>query len=200
MKGMRKFFWICLLAACELSAQKNAELAFSKSYLYEYETQYNKAIQALQELGAESYQLNLRLGWLHYLNKDYMKAETYYRKAISIEPASVEARFGLALPLSALGNWNEILNVYMEILKQDPNNSIANYRTASIFYSRNNYAEATKYILKVIRIYPFDYDSNLLYGKILLAQGKPTEAKKFYEKAIQYNPQSEEARTALKKL
>jgi len=40
----------------------------------------------------------------------------------------------------------------------------------------------------------------LLYGKILLAQAKNGEAKKYLIKALEYNPQSEEAKTAIKKL
>lgn len=179
---------------------QGTELAFSKSYLFEYESQYTKAIKALQDLDADTYEINLRLGWLNYLNKDYAKAEIHYKKAIVLEPASVEARFGLVLPLSAAGNWNSVVTVYLEILKQDPNNSIANYRIASIYYNRKNYASVISYIIKVIKMYPFDYDSNLLYGKTLYAQGKPAEAKKYIEKALAYNPQSDEAKALIKKL
>jgi tetratricopeptide (TPR) repeat protein len=180
--------------------QSNHELAFSKSYLFEYETQYQKAIKALTDVNADVYEINLRLGWLCYLNKDYGRSEAYYRKAIAQEPASVEARFGLVLPLSAAGNWNAVLAVYLDILKTDPNNSIANYRTASIYFNRKDPGAAGAYVYRVIRMYPFDYDANLLYGKILSAQGKNSEARKFLEKALKYNPQSEEARTAIKQL
>lgn len=192
-------FFIVLLSGFTLSAQ-NAELAFSKSYTFEYDTQYGKAISALQELNTDNYEVNLRLGWLHYLNKDYVKSEVHYKKAVVMEPASVEARFGLVLPMSAMGNWNNVIAVYVEILKVDPNNSIANYRTASIYFNRKDYANATVYLARVIKMYPFDYDSNLLNGKILMAQGKNADAKKYFLKALEYNPQSEEAKAALKKL
>ena len=188
---------VCLVFTSR--AQQNADLAFSKSYVFEYNSEYSKAIAVLTELNSESYQVNLRLGWLYYLQKDYVKSEAHYRKAVNSEPSSVEARFGLVLPMSALGNWNNVLAVYLEVLKLDPNNSIANYRTASIFYTRKDYVNATAYIVKVIRLYPFDYDSNLLYGQILQAQNKTAEAKKHFEKALQYNPQSKEAAEGLKK-
>lgn len=183
-----------------LSAQQSNEIAFSKSYLYEYDAQYAKAIKSLQDLNVDNYEINLRLGWLFYLSKDYLKSENYYKKAVAHETGSIEARFGLVLPLSALGNWNNVLSLYLEILKQDPNNSIANYRTASIYYTRKDYGNTANYILKVIKMYPFDFDSNLLYGKNLYAQGKNSEAKKYIEKALEYNPQSEEARAIFKKL
>jgi Tfp pilus assembly protein PilF len=56
------------------------------------------------------------------------------------------------------------------------------------------------YIGKVIKMYPFDYDSNLLAGKVMMAQAKNAEAKKYLIKALEYNPQSVEAKAALKKL
>jgi tetratricopeptide (TPR) repeat protein len=194
-----KIIILGILISFKTTAQSN-DLAFSKSYLFEYEAQYAKAIKSLQELNHENYEIDLRLGWLFYLSKDYGKSEAFYRKAIALEPASVESRFGLVLPLSAQGNWNAVLNVYAEILKYDPNNSIANYRTASIYFTRKDYSNAANFVLKVIRLYPFDYDSNLLYGKTLMAQGKNSEAKKYVEKALEYNPQSEEAKAIIKKL
>ncbi len=183
-----------------LSAQSSAELAFSKSYSFEYDTQYAKAIEAMTVLNSDAYEVSLRLGWLYYLSKDYLKSETFYKKAIASEPSSVEARFGVVLPLAALGNWNAVLGHYLDILKIDPNNSIANYRIGYIYYSRKDYANAMVYTAKVIKMYPFDYDSNLLAGKVMMAQAKHAEAKKYFIKAIEYNPQSEEAKAALKKL
>lgn len=194
-----KILILSLIFSGALHAQSN-DLAFSKSYLFEYETQYNKAIKALQDLNADNYEINLRLGWLFYLSKDYAKSEVHYKKAVTLETSSVEARFGLVLPLSAEGNWNQVVTVYLEILKYDPNNSIANYRIASIYYNRKDYNSAVTYITRVIKMYPFDYDSNLLYGKTLLAQGKTNDARKFIEKALEYNPQSDEAKAVMKKL
>jgi len=182
------------------SAQQNSDIAFSKSYSFEYETQYAKAISAITDLRIDNYQIDLRLGWLYYLSKDYVKSEQYYMKAVALEKKSIEARFGLVLPMAAVSNWNTILTVYIEITTLDPNNSIANYRIASIYFARKDYTNAGNYVLKVLRLYPFDYDSNLLYGKILLAQAKNGEAKKYLIKALEYNPQSEEAKTAIKKL
>jgi len=191
------FFTVCFFS---MQAQESLETAFSKSYLYEYEAQYSKAIKALLDANTDNYQLDFRLGWLYYLSKDYPKSEAYYRKAIALENNSVEARFGLVLPLSSLGNWNAVLGVYMEVLKLDPNNSLANYRSALIYYNRKDYTNALAYVMRVTKMYPFDYDSNLLQAKIYLALAKSAEAKKYLQKALEYNPQSEEAKTLIKKL
>lgn len=193
------FLALILLTLFEIEAQ-GTDIAFSKSYSFEYDTQYAKAIDALTALNSDAYEVNLRLGWLYYLSKDYFKSESYYKKAITAEPSSVEARFGIVLPLAAQGNWNNVLNHYLDIMKLDPSNSIANYRAAYIYYTRKDHATAMNYLGKVLKAYPFDYDSNLLAGKIMQAQAKNTEAKKYFLKALEYNPQSEEAKNALKKL
>lgn len=191
---------IFTIVAISISAQTTIEKAFSKSYAFEYNIEYGKAISALVELNVDSYPVNFRLGWLYYLNKEYIKSEQFYKKAIAKEPLSIEARFGLVLPMSALGSWNNVLNVYLEIIKIDPNNSVSNYRSALIYYNRKDNLNAAKYLSKVIKLYPFDYDSNLLFAKIKLAENKSAEAAQFLEKAIQYNPQSEEAISLLKSL
>lgn len=199
--SMRLLFFTAFLLVVGLNiAQTGAETAFSKSYAFEYDQDYTKAITSLLNLKTDNYQIDLRLGWLYYLAKDYAKSDGYYRKAIAFENSSVEARFGLALPLSAQGNYNQVLEVYLEILSIDPNNSIANYRTASLYYNRHELNKAYTYLHMVIKLYPFDFDSNLLLGKILQAQGKTAEARKAYEKALQYNPQSDDAKSAIKNL
>ena len=198
---MKSIVALSIILFCfSVKAQQTTEAAFSKSYSFEYETQYAKAITSLTDLHIDSYQINLRLGWLYYLSKDYVKSEQFYRKAVASEPSSIEARFGLVLPLSTVGNWNSVLAVYLEVVKLDPNNSTANYRIASIYYARKDYVNAKVYVAKVLKLYPFDYDSNLLSGKILMAQTKNADAKKYFTKALEYNPQSEEAKAVLKKL
>jgi tetratricopeptide (TPR) repeat protein len=200
MKTSIKIILAIVLFSGTIKAQDNAETAFSKSYTFEYDTQYAKAIEALLALKTESYEINLRLGWLEYLSKDYAKSETYYKKALELEPNSIEARFGHVLPVYALGNMNSVLAIYTDILKLDPNNSIVNYRMAYIYYTKKDYVNAMTYVSKVIKAYPFDFDSNLLAGKIMLDQGKKPEAKKYFIKALEYNPQSEDAKSAIKKV
>lgn len=200
MKTKLILFFFGLSFSIGLADQQSPEVYFSKSYAFEYDTEYAKAITPMLEISPATYEVNLRLGWLYYLSKDYAQSQAYYKKAIALEPNSVEARFGLVLPQSAQGNWNDVLAVYQDILKIDPNNSIANYRSASIYYSRKDYANATLYINKVIKTYPFDYDSNLLFGKILIAQGKKADAKKYLLKALEYDPTSTDVQAEMKKI
>lgn len=175
--------------------------ALASSYQGETNKEYLASIVALENVyDANSYPLNLRLGWLNNLKKDYAKAQSYYKKAIELEPKSIEARLGYVIPTAALEKWDDVLKTYKDILAIDPNNTVVNYRVGYIYYYRKNYTEAEKYIMAVLKLYPFDYDTNALLGANYVAQGNIVEGKKYYKIALAYNPASKEIGEILKKL
>lgn len=192
MKKVILFF--ALMTFISAQAQNTTVDAFKKSYIYESEYNYAKAIASMDAIqgGDTKYNVNLRLGWLHYLNGDFIKSETYYKKAIELSPESIEARLGLAYPLSKLNSWDKVIEVYKSILKVDPNHSSTNYQLAYIYYVRKMYAEAITYLNNVLKLYPFDYDSNLLIGATYLKTGQIKEAKQHYTLALEYNPSNTE--------
>lgn len=202
---MKRMTIVCLLLlgmSGSLAAQSNKVAdAFSKSYQGEANKEYLAAIVSIENVyDASSYAMNLRLGWLHYLNKDYARSQTYYNKAITIEPKTVDARLGYINAAAAQQNWDEVLKTYKDILAIDPNNSVVNYRVGYIYYYRKNFVEAEKYLIKVAQMYPFDFDTNLLLGAVYVGQGKIVEAKKYYQLAQIYNPSSKDVLEALSKL
>lgn len=200
---MKKIILSILLVTTGMVAigQTTSSEAFSKSYTYEGNMDYTKAINSITAVyDANSYTMNLRLGWLNYLAGEYIKSESYYKKAITLEQKSVEARLGYVYPISAIGNWDEVIKVYNEILTIDPQNSTVNYRLAYIYSVRKDYEKAAMYSLKVLKLYPFDFDSNYLLGQIYVTQGKILEAKIHLTRAVEYNPSSSEAKNLLNRL
>jgi len=182
-------------------SQANVNEAFSKSYSYENDKDYSKAISVITTVyDANSYTMNLRLGWLNYLAGEYVKSQGFYKKAVALESKSVEARLGYIYPTSAMENWDDVIKTYNEILTIDPNNSTVNYRMASIYSYRKNYTKAAGYAEKVVALYPFDYDSNYLLGYIYISLGKIKEAKICLIRALHYNPSSIEVKTLLDKI
>ena len=175
--------------------------AFSASYSAETAKDYDKAISSVKSVYSENfYEANLRLGWLCYLKKDYMQAQTYYRLAMRIRPASVEAMFGFINPAAAALNWTDVFSTYQKILAIDPNSSLANYRIALMYYYRKDFASAEKHLQRIWEHYPFDYDTLLLMAQVKLAAGKLSESKQFYQRALLYNPANEEIRKVLSRL
>lgn len=192
--------FVFILISCIASAQNMESLrsAFVKSYTYEANKQYQKASDELEQVyNSNSYELNLRLGWLKYSAGSYSEAISYYQKAIDLQSLSIEARLGIVYPLSVQNKWDEVLAQYHAILQIDSKNSLVNYRTALIYYNRKNYDEAKKHLEVVLQLYPFDFDSNVLQGWTLLALLNKTDAAVCFERALLYSPQDTSAMNGL---
>jgi tetratricopeptide (TPR) repeat protein len=175
------------------------ETKFKASYELEAAAKYDQAIAALEQVYDEnSYEINLRLGWLNYLGGDYPASQQYYSKAINLLPYAIEAKLGYVLPVSALGNWNEVVKVYESILVIDPQNTLTNYRLGLIYYERGEFEKAFSYVEKVVNLYPFDYDSVVLFAWINLKMSDFRKAKVLFSKSLLIVPGNESAMAGLK--
>lgn len=203
MKKILIVFYFAIILLQVAVSQNNSDLVsvFTKSYEFESAKNYTKAIETLNTVySTDNYAINLRLGWLHYLNGEYIKSQMYYKKAITNSNNSIEARLGYIYPASKLENWDNVLQTYIEILKIDPNNTYANYWIAYTYYLRNDFKTALIHIKKNLSLYPFDFDSNLLACSIYVGLGDIVNAKKCISTALLINPSSEEAKELMKKL
>jgi tetratricopeptide (TPR) repeat protein len=180
-------------------AQDNTlETAFSQSYTAEYSGNYTKAVKILKDKYDEnSYEINLRLGWLSYNAGQYTDALTYYQKAINLMPMSIEARLGYVYPAAALSNWTQVNKTYNEILKIDPKNATAIYRLGLMNYNKKNYKAAYSYLSKNINLYPFDYDNLILFAWTNFQLGKLREAKVLFNKVLLNKPSDSSAKEGL---
>jgi len=168
--------------------------AFSSSYVFENEGEFTKAANELKNIYQEdSYEINLRLGWLTYNSGLFSESAAYYQKAINLKPLSIEARLGYAYPSSAMGNWNYVIGKYEEILEIDPENSLVNYRMGSIYYGKEDYETALKYFEKAANYYPFDYDITIMFAWTNYRLGKLREARVLFQKALLRKPGAESA-------
>ncbi|MCB2201206.1 tetratricopeptide repeat protein [bacterium] len=174
---------------------------FEETYELEYSGEYSKAIGLLKEVyNEESYEINLRLGWLTYLSGNFTEAIPYYQKSIQLKPLSIEARLGLVYPASSLGNWTQVETMYKEILKIDPQNSLVNYRMGLINYGHEDFNAAAQYFQKVINLYPFDYDGTIMMAWTNLKLEKQREARVLFQKALLISPGDESALEGLELL
>ena len=201
---MKKVIFVLLIAAAITAYGQQEEVlqkAFADSYRYEQQADYRAAIAALQEAyQPDSYEINLRLGWLYYLLGDYPQSLKHYKVAMTLLPYSIEARLGYVLPLAAMGNWNEVVGIYESILQTDPQNTLANYRLGVIYYERGEYGRAKTYVEKVVNLYPFDYDSVLLLGWINLQMKDYRKAQVLFNKSLLIRPGDASARAGLRQI
>jgi tetratricopeptide (TPR) repeat protein len=170
------------------------QIAFEESYALEASANYNEAIKKLSaQYDSQSYETNLRLGWLFYLSGDFPESKKHYSQAMQLMPYAFEPKLGYVYPLAAMGNWDEVMDLYEKILIIDPQNTLVNYRVAVIYYERLEYEKAYRSVEKVVNLYPFDYDSVILFGWINLKMEKYREAKVLFNKSLLIAPKNESA-------
>ncbi|MDI3527477.1 MAG: hypothetical protein PWR03_1660 [Tenuifilum sp.] len=200
MKAKSLILFVLTTFSLNLLAQDFAKLsvAFSESYAKEKEGKYAEAIKPLKAYYDEkSYEINLRLGWLTYMQGQFSESVGYYSKAVELMPYAIEPRLGLVLPASAMGNWGGVVEQYNKILSIDPNNTLVLYRMGLISYENKDYKKANSYFEKVVNLYPFDYYSVLMLGWTNYQLGKTKEAKVLFQKALLYDPTSASAKEGL---
>lgn len=193
---------ILVISLSQMTIAQNAVIdAFKKSYTYEKDGEFKKAVEELKKVyDADSYEINLRLGWLNYQAGVFTESVAHYQKALNLMPYSEEAKFGLILPKAAIGKWDEVIELYKKILANSPNNTIANYRLGLIYYGKKEYDKAFKNFEKVVNLYPFDYDGLIMLAWTNLQLGKLREAKVLFNKVLMYSPGDKSATEGLKSI
>ena len=183
----RILFFTCVLFSINGNAQdsKVMQEAFAKSFMAEDKGDYKNALQAIQSIYSDkSYLVNLRIGWLSYLSKDYTNSVVYYKKAIALMPLATEPLWGLCNPLVAQEKWVELENNYKLIIRFDPKNSLVNYRIGMIYFYRKNYVEAIKYFDVTLTLFPLDYDAITMSAWTNYYLGKKEEAKVLFIRVL----------------
>ncbi len=177
-------------------------LTFKNSIQEESIGKYAQAILTLMKIFdkySEEYIINLRLGWLHYLNKDYESSIKYYKNAIEISNnKSIEAMLGATLPLADRGDWDEVKDYYNMILDIDENNYTANLRLGQIDLNTGNYLSAKSYLSKVIEMYPGNYETNLYLAWTYYYLGDNSTAYDLFIEVLTLNPGDQSALEGLK--
>ncbi|RED50570.1 tetratricopeptide repeat protein [Seonamhaeicola aphaedonensis] len=172
--------------------------AFRKSYTLEGNGDFQLAINELKTVYQEdTYEINLRLGWLNYMAGSFNESIAFYQKSMELMPYADEPKFGYIFPLTALGRWDEVIAVYNQILENSPHNTKAMYYLGTIYYNRLQYDKAITYFKQIVDLYPFDYDGLLIYAWTKLKLGNKKEAKDLFQKVLLNKPKDASATDGL---
>jgi tetratricopeptide (TPR) repeat protein len=172
--------------------------AFSNSYRLEKESDFSGAIIAMNDAyDSTSYEMNLRLGWLHYEAGFYDRSMHFYNKAISIIPSSEEARLGLVMPATALVKTELLINNYKKILEVNPANTTVSYSLGLIYYNLAKYSDAAGQFNRVLEFYPFNYNAILMSAWCHYRLGNKKEAKEMFIKAMYLSPNDKSAKDGI---
>ena len=195
MDILRKTIFIGLVAILGSTASyaqndfTKLQEAFGESYKLEAQGDFKLAADEIKVLyKEESYEINLRLGWLNYMAGNFNESIAFYKKAMELMPYADETKFGYIFPLSALGRWDEVIEMYNKILENSPHNTKAMYYLGTIYYNRLRYDKALSQFKQIVDLYPFDYDGLLMYAWTNLKLGNKKEAKDLFQKVLLNKP------------
>jgi tetratricopeptide (TPR) repeat protein len=192
---------VCIASLANAQSHSEIQTAYSKSYTSEQAGSYVSAINDLKQIySTKDYTVNVRLGWLSYLAKQYTESIKYYNIAIALKPYAIEARFGCVKPLSAIENWEKVKDNYLKIIDIDPQNTVANYWLGVMYYNAKDYANGMKLFEKVVNLYPLDYDSTIMLAWCKLNLAKQTDARYLFNQALILRPNDSSALAGLKLL
>jgi tetratricopeptide (TPR) repeat protein len=178
----------------DLFSQKSPALmsAFHESLKQEEAKEYAKSIQSLEAVFAahkDDYLVNLRLGWLHYLARNFEQSKKLYNQAFVLSGnKSVEALLGLTLPLAAANDWDNVAATYHAVLRLDPMNYTAHLRLGQLMLNRGVYGEAKTYLEKAQAAYPGSYEPNLSLGWTYYYLGNKQKATSLLTTALMLSP------------
>ncbi|MEO0163937.1 MAG: tetratricopeptide repeat protein, partial [candidate division WOR-3 bacterium] len=103
------------------------------------------------------------LGFLYgIVNKDYGKAEEFYKKALTFSPDDPDVLFGLAKVYELSGRQDKAKEIYEEAIKKDSQNFALNKSYGNFLFEAGNYKEAIKYLERAYNLSEKKDDKKLL--------------------------------------
>jgi tetratricopeptide (TPR) repeat protein len=197
---------LLLLAAAllplPLAAQQRPDIAgsYHRSYELERAERFQDAIRALApvyDAYPNGYTVNLRMGWLFYLNGNYNNAVAHYEVATTAAPAALEPKLGRLLPLLAQERWADAEVVAYQIVSVDHYNYYGNLRLAIALRMQKKLEPAYQIALKMVRAYPTDIYYLVELALVQDARGDAAEARRLFGEILILDPANETARRYL---
>lgn len=192
MRGRRPVAVLMLLACTSVWAQS----PWSTSYRLEAEGDYAGAIAALGPIlddEADHEFAILRRGWLHYLNADFNESIRDYRRAMQINPDSLEAVLGLTLPLLAQRRWREAAAAAEQAIAVAPWNYYAQIRLMAAEEGLQRWQALATRATEASQRFPSDGTIQIYLARAEAAQGNREAAARAYERVLERFPENEEA-------
>ena len=145
----------------------------------------------LLALDPQNPQVHYQLGELYRSRGQYIQADREYQQAIDAKPDFVAAYIGQGDADMAAGLFGHAITVYKKALELQTGSRKIEVRLARAYVSDRNYDAAKPLIAKLLKESPEDADLKVLMGDLLMGEGKPQEAIKYYQDALNAQPGSE---------
>jgi tetratricopeptide (TPR) repeat protein len=167
--------------------------------------EHDKAIAAigkvieLTKVAGDGY-VNLRLGWLYYLKRDYQLAIQHYATSAIALPRALSPREGLMACYQALGNTERVIESARGIVSIHAANYPANKTLADIYYGKGEYATAALYYRHLATLNPTDLVMVTNLGWCYLQLGQLDDAEQVLNNVLMVSPLDNSARQGISRL
>ena len=173
---------------------------WAESYKLEAEGKYGDAARLFdpllkKESGNEF--ARLRRAWLHYLAGDYNDAQGDYKKALDVNPRSLDAQIGLTLPLLAQQRWREAAIIARQALAVAPWNYYAHLRLLAAEEGQRQWQALREHSDQLHERYPSDAAILVYRARARYWLGDMEGARENYLQVLQRAPGNLEAQQFL---
>jgi len=131
---------------------------------------------------------------------DMKKALALLIEANAKRDNNPDVLFKLGYIMQNLGDNDEAMKYYKESLEVDNNNEFVHNSMASIYRTNGEFVSAKMHLTESLEINSSNAVTYYNYGNLLVDMQHPEEAKEMYKKALEANPEFNEAKEELEKL
>ncbi|WP_299007116.1 tetratricopeptide repeat protein [uncultured Shewanella sp.] len=179
------------------------EASFHKSYGYERVGDYQNAINSLVSLykkDHDDYILNLRLGYLYYLQGSFANAKFHYLAAKKISPNALSPQLGMMRISNIKENFDDTEVLGYEVIKKDLYNYYANLYLSYALRKNQKYDNAAEIDKKMLDAYPDDTTFLLEYGLLKFEQKDYSKTKEILSLLLVLEPENVSAKEVLSEI
>lgn len=179
-----------------LAKGNELEDIWTQTFNLERQGEYAKAAAIIEPLlnGDENREyVLLRYAWLAHQQRNYNDAVRYYKQALEINPASIDAKLGLSLPLLAQSHWKKAEIYLRQIVAESPWNYTAHIRLFICEEGLGQWEQLATHTEAFSRSYPSDATTLVYLARAKHKLGKNEAANVIYQQVLIRMPEHIEA-------
>jgi len=139
----------------------------------------------------------LQLGIARARQRQYPQSIAPLRKAIELQPDSMQAHYEMGLVLFETGDWKTAAGHFEIVAAKMPKFADARFSLGSVYARIDRIDEAVGELKAALELEPRHYRANLLLGRILTLQGQAVAGLPYLQRAAEAQPSSVEAQAFL---
>ena len=127
-------------------------------------------------------------------------AEQYFKNAIRIDSAGIDAHYGLGMYYQNMGDYEKAIETYKKIVLLDTRFEKAYFNLGHIYLEQDSVEKAKRHFDLAIKVSPFYAKAYYKRGECFEKLGKFAEALKDYRKTLGLDEEFEAAQKGVERL